>query len=147
MHTRKHGRAGSRKPTGREAPAWVTTSSDDTIAIVEKLAKEGKTEAEIGRVLRDEHGVPSARLVTGKTVSQILDSKKLRSPYPQDLLDLIQRATTLRKHLKQNKKDHLNQRILLNTESKIKRLVRYYRGKRLPAKWKYDPATAALLVK
>ncbi len=147
VHTRKRGRAGSRKPTSKKSPAWVTATKDDALKLVEKLAKEGRSEADIGRLLRDEHGIPSVNLLTGKTVLQILQEKNLAGQYPTDLLDLIKKAVALRKHLKLHTRDLINKRALSNTEAKIRRLVAYYRGKRLPAQWKYDPDTAALLVK
>jgi len=62
-------------------------------------------------------------------------------------MDLIKRAVGLHKHLKTNGTDIHNKSILRRTESKVKRLVKYYRGKKLPANWKYDPEQAALLVK
>ena len=53
----------------------------------------------------------------------------------------------VRKHLKENKRDKSNAIKLSHVESKIKRLVVYYRGKKLPKDWKYEPEKAALLVK
>ncbi|MGB9577440.1 MAG: 30S ribosomal protein S15 [Candidatus Norongarragalinales archaeon] len=115
--------------------------------MVEKYAKEGKSEAAIGQALRDEHGIPSVKLVTGKTITQLLKEKGLAGKYPSDLLDLIRRAVSMRKHLKDNPRDKSNKQKLIHVESKIKRLVRYYRGKKLPKNWVYDPETAALIVK
>ena len=43
------------------------------------------------------------------------------------------KALGLRKHLGDNKKDLHNKRQLNLTESKIRRLVRYYRGTKKPA--------------
>ena len=147
LHSGKRGRSGSRKPSAKNAPAWVPVSKDEVVSLVEKYAKEGKTEAAIGQTLRDQHGIPSAKLVTGKTVSQILKEKGLAGKYPSDLLDLIRRAVAMRKHLKINTRDQSNRQKLIHVESKIKRLVRYYRGKKLPKDWSYDPETAALIVK
>jgi small subunit ribosomal protein S15 len=146
MHTRKRGRSKSRK-TATQLPRWVDARKDEVSALVEKLYKEGKTEAAIGSALRDEHGVPSAKLVLGKGLKDHLKEKKLLGDYPSDLLDLIRKAVRLRKHLKVNNKDVGNKAKLANIEAKIKRLVRYYRGKRLPKDWAYDADKAALLVK
>lgn len=147
MHTRKRGRSKSHKPRRTTAPLWVPLSKEDIASAVLKLAKEGRQEAEIGLVLRDEYGVPSVKMLTGKTISQMLKENGLSPPYPSDLLDLIKRAVGMRKHLSANRKDTSNQTRLARVESKIKRLVKYYRGRRLPRDWKYDPQTAALLVK
>ncbi len=147
MHTRKRGKSKSHKPSRSTAQMWVNLSREEIEVIVQQLAKEGKREAEIGLILRDQHGIPSIKAITGRTVSQILKDKGLEAEYPADLLDLIKKAVRMRKHMAENKKDKLNKKQLVHVESKIKRLVNYYKGKRLPANWKYDPEKAVLLVK
>ncbi|MFH0835143.1 MAG: 30S ribosomal protein S15, partial [Candidatus Micrarchaeota archaeon] len=84
---------------------------------------------------------------TGKSITQLLVENKAAKEYPTDLIDLIRKAVRLRKHIGQNKRDTHNRVRLSRTESKIKRLVRYYRGKKLPKNWTYEPEKAALLVK
>ncbi|MFH0971875.1 MAG: 30S ribosomal protein S15 [Candidatus Micrarchaeota archaeon] len=147
MHTRRKGKSKSHKPQRSNASMWVGVSKEEIESLVEKYAIEGRKEAEIGLILRDQHAVPSVKMIVGKTVSQILKEKGLTPKYPSDLIDLIRKAVRLRKHLAENKKDKLNSKKLVYVESKIKRLVNYYRGKKLPKDWKYDPAQAALLVK
>lgn len=147
MHTRRRGRSASRKPSRSTASLWVQHSKEEIVALVESLAKSGRTEAEIGLILRDQHGVPSVRTITGKTVSQILAEKGLAPKYPSDLIYLIRRAVRMRKHVSSAKKDNANRTKLAHVESKIRRLAKYYRGNKLPADWSYDPETAALLVK
>ncbi len=147
MHTRKKGRSGSEKPTARTAPTWVAMDKQEVIDLVLKLSRGGLSPASIGRVLRDSHGVPSVRNLTGKTVTQILAENNSAPAYPSDLVDLIRRALRLRRHLRTNKQDRHNDTVLRRTESKIKRLGNYYRGHKLPAGWKYDPEQASLLVK
>ena len=147
LHTRKRGASKSRKPYSRGAPSWVKLSKQEVESLVEKLAKEGRTPAQIGNALRDLHGVPSAKAVAGKQVTKIMADRKLLGEYPSDLMALIRRAVRLGKHIGRNKKDKSNRQKLAHVEAKIKRLVKYYRGKKLQAGWKYDPATAELLVK
>lgn len=147
LHTRKRGASKSHKPYSKAAPSWVKQSKTEVEALVEKLSKEGKTPAEIGTALRDVHGVPSAKAVAGKKVGKILQERGLAPQYPSDLMALIRKAVRLSKHIGANKKDQSNRQKLTLVESKIKRLVKYYRGNKLPATWKYDPAKAELLVK
>ncbi|MFH1247419.1 MAG: 30S ribosomal protein S15 [Candidatus Micrarchaeota archaeon] len=147
LHTRKRGKSRSKKPTSNVAPKWVDYSKEEIIGFVETLAKEGKAEAQIGLILRDQYGIPSVKLMTGKTISEILKEKNLSPKYPSDLVALLRKAVNLMEHLKTNRSDKSNRIKLALVESKIKRLVKYYRGKKLPAKWKYDPETAALIVK
>lgn len=147
MHSSRKGKSGSIRPASKTAPPWVETSREEAFALVEKLAKEDKTPAEIGGILRDGHGIPSFKALTGKTITAALDELKLGLKYPSDLLSLIKKAVRLRTHLKIRRKDTLNKAMLVRTEAKIRRLVKYYRGYKLPGDWKYDPEKAALLVK
>jgi len=60
--------------------------------------------------------------------------------------NLIGTALSLRKHLETNKKDLHNKRSLHLTESKIRRLAKYYHVEgRLPTGWKYSPKQAKLM--
>jgi small subunit ribosomal protein S15 len=145
MHTRKKGKSRSRKPLA--TAKWVKVSKEKITEILEKLAKEGVPPAKMGLMLRDQYGVPSVKAVLGKSLDAFLKEKQLQPKYPQDLIDLIKKAVAMRRHLKVNKKDTLNRMHLHNVESKVNRLVRYYRGKKLPANWKYVPEEAVLLVK
>lgn len=145
MHTRKRGKSRSRKPslTGK----WVKVEKEKVGGAIEQMAKEGKPPSKIGLVLRDEHGIPDAKKALGVSISAFLKQKNLSPQYPSDLIDLVRKAVRLRKHLTSNKKDKDNRRHLHNVESKINRLVRYYRGRKLPKDWRYVPEEAALLVK
>ncbi len=149
LHSKKKGKSGSRKPRELSKPEWVAYSADEIKEMVRKLAKEGVPATRIGQILRDEYGVPSARPYLGKTMGQFLEEEKLFPKFPDDLLSLIKKAVGMRNHMKAgNKADLKNKVKLSHVESKIQRLVKYYRGKgKLPAGWAYDPETAALLVK
>ena len=146
MHTKKRGKSASQKPFNRSA-SWVVQTPEEIDELIVKYAKEGNSESAIGRILRDVHSIPSVKTVTKKTISQILAEKSLTPKYPTDLMDLIRRAVTMRTHLKNNNRDTQNKTKLSHTEAKIKRLVKYYRGTKLPDKWKYEPEKAGLLVK
>ncbi len=145
MHTRKKGKSRSRKPSF--SAKWVKVEKAKVEVAIEQMAKEGIPPSKIGLVLRDEHGIPDAKKILGVSISAFLKQKNMLPQYPSDMIDLVRKAVRLRKHLVANKKDKDNRRQLHNVESKINRLVRYYRGKRLPQNWKYVPEEAALLVK
>ena len=148
MHTRKRGQAKSRKAFNKPAPSWVKLSKEEIVALVVKLSKEGKRESDIGQVLRDQYGVPLVKNMTGKTISQIIVDGSQKIGYPDDLISLIRKAVRVANHLKANKGDAHNTTKLIHIESKIKRLVKYYRRSgRLPPLWVYSREQAALLVK
>jgi len=147
MHSRKRGKSGSIRPAIKKVPSWVSRSQKEIELLILKLSKEGKTAAQIGLVLRDEYGVPSTKVLAGKNITKILREHKLLPKLPYDMLALIKRAIILRKHLEANKQDMAALRGLQLTESKIKRLMKYYKENgMIDQEWKYDPKTAGLLV-
>lgn len=147
MHSRKKGKSRSTKPSDPKKPAWLTQNAKETELLIMKHAKEGKSASQIGLFLRDEYGIPSVKIVTGKTISQILEEKNASPELPDDLMALIRRAVFIKKHLEANHKDMTAKRGLQLTESKIKRLADYYKdSKRLSMDWKYDPERIKLYV-
>lgn len=148
MHARKRGKSGSTHPTSKKVPAWCKHTKKEVTDLVVELAKAGKKQSQIGVILRDQHAIPSVKAIVGKSLKQILEDAGLAQEYPEDLMNLMRKAVTLRKHLEINKKDFHNKRALHLTESKIRRLVRYYkRTKVLPHDWYYKPDQAALIVR
>ncbi|MCU0861072.1 MAG: 30S ribosomal protein S15 [Methanomassiliicoccales archaeon] len=147
MHARRRGKSASAKPLVTENPEWVTMSKEEIEQMVVKLAKEGMTSSKIGLVLRDNYAVPSVRLATGKTMYEILQENGLKPEIPDDLMALMRRAINVNDHMQENKKDMANNRNLQLIESKIRRLVKYYkRNDVLPRTWEYSLKNAELLL-
>ena len=146
MHSRKKGKSGSSRPLETSKPAWLSYSGKEVELLVSKFAKEGHDAAYIGTVLRDSYGIPSVKLITGKSLSDIIAEKKLAKPFPDDMMSLLKRSVKIRKHLGENKHDMTAVRGLRLTESKILRLAKYYKGAgKLAADWKYNPEEISLL--
>jgi small subunit ribosomal protein S15 len=145
MHSRKKGKAGSKKPS---LPAkWVEYNDKEVERLVVKLRKDGLQAAEIGRILKDQYGIPSVRNITKKTVTQVLEESDLLPQIPGDLLNLLKKAVSLRDHLAKNKRDYTSKHGLELLESKIRRLIKYYvREGKLPRDFAYEPERAKLLV-
>ena len=138
MHSRAKGKSGSHRPV-KKSVSWVRYSSKELEMIIAKLAKEGHSASEVGLILRDAYGIPDLKLVLKKRITQVLREKGLLKELPEDLLNLIKRSVQIRKHIDENKKDMTALHGLQLTEAKIKRLVTYYKIKKvLPADWKYD---------
>ncbi len=147
MHTRSRGTSGSVRPLRKEAPSWSNTDAQGIEKIIVGLRKEGVSMSRIGLILRDRYGVPDVKLATGKRIGEILEEQGIRSDIPEDLRNLIVKALGLRKHLSENKKDLHNKRQLQLTESKVRRLVKYYTGSgKLPKGWSYKPEDAEILL-
>ncbi|MDO8661554.1 MAG: 30S ribosomal protein S15, partial [Candidatus Woesearchaeota archaeon] len=140
MHSRKKGSSGSKKPLKPSKPSWVRYKAKEVELLITKFAKEGKSSSEIGLLLRDSYGVPSTRVVVGKSVAAVLAEKKLTHEIPDDLLALMHRGLTIQNHMKLNKKDMTALRGFQLTHSKINRLAKYYKNNgRIPKTWKYQP--------
>ena len=147
MFSRRRGISGSHKPVLKEVPKWVEYKKDEVERLVIKLRKLEYSPAMIGTVLRDQYGIPSVKLICGKTIVEILKKNKLDSKLPEDMLNLIKKAVNVSVHMKNNRKDVHSMRGLLQTESKIRRLAKYYkRTNALPADWAYNRERAKLLV-
>jgi small subunit ribosomal protein S15 len=147
MHARRKGTSRSVRPYRKEVPPWSTNDAHEIEKTILDLRKQGKTMSEIGLILRDKHGVPNVKLATGKRIGRILAGAGAEARIPEDLQNLIKKALGMRKHLNENKNDLHNKRQLQLTESKVRRLVKYYItvGK-LPQDWEYKPETAEIML-
>ena len=147
MHSRDKGKSRSTKPVKKVKPSWVRYSAKETEQLVVKLAKTGKSSSEIGIILRDAYGIPDVKTITKKRINQIISDNKLGTKLPEDVTNLIRRHIAIMNHLESNKKDMGGKRGYQLTESKIRRLVKYYKEKGiLPSGWNYDSKKAKLLI-
>jgi len=146
LHTKKKGKSGSRKVKGSQK--WVEFSAEEIEKMIIDLRKAGNSASKIGHVLRDQYGIGSIQEITGKSIMEIIESKIGKVDYPDDILNLIKRSVSLRKHLERHRSDAHNRTKLHSVEAKIRRIGSYYtRTGKLPADWSYDPTKAALLVR
>lgn len=147
MHARRRGKSGSQRPLITENPVWVPLNKDEIEERIVAMGKDGIPAARIGLLLRDQYAVPDVKLATGKTVLDILMENDLQPTIPDDLIALMRKAINLQTHLMENKKDLANKRNLQMVESKIRRIVKYYKREgTLPADWKYSISNAELLI-
>ena len=62
---------------------------------ISKYAKKGLTPSQIGVILRDSHGIPQVRSITGNKILRILKSAGLAPELPEDLYHLIKKAVNI----------------------------------------------------
>jgi len=129
----------------KRPPSWCRYTPEEVEALVIKLAKEGHPPSQIGTILRDQYAIPLVKPLTGKSATQILREAGIAPTIPEDLQNLIRKATRLYVHLERNKKDYHNKRALQLIEARIYKLSKYYKRKGvLPPKWRYKPTTVSI---
>lgn len=144
---RDKGRSHSTRPVRAGPPKWVKMRLEEVETVVVELRKMGYQPSMIGLILRDQYGVPLVRSVFGVKLTRILEKHGLAPEIPEDLFNLMRRAVNLLRHIEEHPKDIHSKRGLVEIESKIRRLVRYYkRIGRLSQDWEYDRERAKLLV-
>ncbi|HEV2118782.1 MAG TPA: 30S ribosomal protein S15 [Candidatus Bathyarchaeia archaeon] len=144
LYSGKRGSSGSTRPVSRRPPAWFKYEPEEVEALVLKLSKEGNAPSIVGQILRDKYGIPLVSQVVGRRLEHIIPEEG-RTKIPEDLDNLLKKATSATRHLEKNRKDYPNKRDLALIESKIHRLVSYYRKiGRIPKDWTYKPVAASL---
>ena len=145
MPKKEKGISHETRPVSKRPPAWCRYAAEEVEALIVKLSKDGYSPSKIGIILRDQHGIPLSKPITEKSVSQILKERNLYSTYPEDLENLLRKASRLHVHQDKNKSDLHNKRALQLVEAKIYKLSRYYKREGiLPADWKYSPKAISL---
>lgn len=151
LYTGKHGKSKSRKPILDSSGFGKGTdklSKEQIEKLIIEYAKSGMSPARIGEKLKREHDIKYIKHAIGVRLVEFLDKNNQHQDIPSDMIDLIRKSVRMRKHIGKNKQDVYGRIRLIRIESKIWRLVKYYRNSGvLPQKWKYDPNTAELLIK
>jgi len=143
---KKKGKSHSTRPITSDVAAKLKVSEDEVISLIVDYAKKGYAPSMIGTLLRDQHGIALTKAIIGKKLTQVLAEKGLAPQIPEDLANLIKKATRIRRHLEEHPKDYFSLRGLQLTESKIHRLVKYYKRKGvLPQDWEYEPGKISVI--
>ena len=144
---KEKGQSHSTRPPVSVAPKWIQYTPEEIEMLIVELAKKGYPPSMMGIILRDQYGIPLIKSVLGMKLHKVLEKYGIEPVIPEDLYNLISRAVNLRRHLEEHPKDTHSKRGLIEIESKIHRLVKYYkRVGKLPPDWKYDPERAKILV-
>ena len=147
MHTPGHGISRRSLPYRRTPPAWNHNTAEAVKEDILKHAKKGLTPSQIGVLLRDKRGVPQVQFITGSKILRILRAAGQAPSLPEDLYHLIKKAVNIRRHIESNRRDTDSKFRLILVESRIHRLSRYYKLKKvLPPNFKYASNTASALV-
>jgi len=143
---KEKGKSHSVRPVSKRPPSWCRYEPEEVEALVIKMAREGQSASRIGTMLRDQHGIPLTKPITGKSITSILKEANMAPSLPEDLGMLLRKASRLSTHLEKNKMDLANKRSLQVMEARIHKLSRYYKRKGvLPTDWRYEPRAASLI--
>ena len=146
MPKHQKGKSHSIRPVSKRSPSWCRYESEEVEALIINLAREGNSPSIIGTILRDQHGIPQIKPITGKSITHILAEADMASSLPEDLEMLLKKAVRLSTHIERNKMDLVNKRSLQVIEAKIHKLSKYYKKKgTLPPDWKYEPKAASIV--
>ena len=116
----------TKKPIKIEKPVWLKFTKEEIEAIILKLAEKGLTAEKIGLVLRDQYGVPKAKIYDIK-ISKILKQKdKYEEPTNKNLKIKLDKVIN---HYKKNKQDKTAERSLIITKAKLKKRDDYKKKK------------------
>lgn len=99
---------------------WMKMKSSDIEALVVDLAKQGNTPSTIGLILRDQHGIPRAKLV-GKKISKILREKKVTFKTEKELYQAG--IVRTEKHSQEHKHDYTAKKAIAKKLWHVKKLV------------------------
>ena len=107
--------------------------------VIISLWKEGKTNSEIGRILKEKYGIKDVRNILGKRLSKFLLENGIKEYIPEDLIFLFRKINRLLRHLEENKHDTCAKKSLEELELRVKSLIKYYiKKKKLPTNFSYS---------
>ena len=83
--------------------SWVTAKPEDIKAKIIELAKQGSSPEKIGLFLRDQQGIPKAKLL-GLKISKVLREANLYQD--NEKISRLKKVEILKKHIEQHKHDY-----------------------------------------
>ena len=98
---------------------WVKIKPAELEKIVVELYKQDKSLAKIGLVLRDQYGIPKAKLL-GRKIKKILTDAKVQLRSDADAIQ--KKIDTLNKHIEKNKHDQPAKKKLVKEIWALKRV-------------------------
>lgn len=110
-------------------PVWLKYTEEEVVEIILKIAEKNPemTAEKIGLALRDNYGIPKAKIYGIKIGEILKKAGKYKSP---DEENLMIKTEKLKSHLAKHKHDQRTQRSIIITKAKLKK-VSDYNKKRL----------------
>ena len=99
--------------------SWVTAKPEDVKSKIIELAKQGMTSEKIGLVLRDQHGIPRAKLLGVRVKAVLLEAGLWQDG---EHVALSAKVDKLSKHVAKHKHDYKGERSLVRNTVRVKKL-------------------------
>lgn len=137
MHSNNKGKSQSVVPYHTFYPNHITKTKEEIIEKICVLGRKNVQPSMIGNIIRDEDGIGHISDLTHTTLVNVLRLHKLAPKIPEDLNSLVKKCMHMKSHLSKFKNDKDQKYRLIQTESRMYRLARYYKKKgSIDQKWK-----------
>lgn len=90
-------------------PDWLNMKPAEVDKQIIELARQGNPPEKIGLILRDQHGIPKAKLIT-KKITKVLKENKIEIKHDKERT--LKKVENLKKHISQNKHDNTAKKAL-----------------------------------
>lgn len=98
---------------------WVKLKPEEIEKLIIDLAEKGTPPEKIGLILRDQHGIPKAKLL-GKKIGQILRENNIK--IDSERKNIENKIERLKTHFARHKHDYIAQRRMVQKASRVKKM-------------------------
>ncbi len=107
-------------------PEWVKIDEEQLKKIIKELSEKHSSSV-IGKILRDQYGIPSTKIVFGKSISNYL--KEMGLWKNEELENIEKKVEKMKEHLKKNPQDKKTKHKLQKSQGKLIILKKYFKRK------------------
>ncbi|EPR80058.1 40S ribosomal protein S13 [Spraguea lophii 42_110] len=137
MYSNGKGQSKSVTPYNLTYPTYIKHSKEEIVDVILNLARKGTPPSQIGNILRDNYGVGKSFAVTKTKILTLLKIAGLKPVIPEDLNNIVKKCVNIKAHLAKYTNDKSSKYQLIQMQSCLYRVARYYKSKNeLPAGWK-----------
>ena len=98
---------------------WVKMKPEEVEKLVVELGKQNIPPEKIGLILRDQHGLPTAR-VFNKRIGKILKENNMESNSEYE--NITRKLEIIKKHIEKHKQDYKTKRALIINAAKLNKV-------------------------
>ena len=91
-------------------PNWIKLKPKEVESLVLEISKENPSPSHIGLILRDKHGIPKTKTITGKKILAILEENKIKAKSEKEFIQ--EKLNRIKKHFGKHKKDYTSSKAL-----------------------------------